>query len=78
MSEQDRSPAQRGTGPIIRREFIRRSGAVLGAAAGATLLGESPIRRARGQSRTEITFASAKFFGMETIAYDPFIASRAR
>jgi multiple sugar transport system substrate-binding protein len=68
MSEQDRSPSQRGTGSIIRREFIRRSGAAFGAAAGATLLGGLPMRRARGQSRTEITFASAKFFGMETIA----------
>jgi trehalose/maltose transport system substrate-binding protein len=67
MSEQDRSP-RRGTDPIIRREFMRRSGAALGAAAGATLLGELSPRRARAQDRTEITFASAKFFGMETIA----------
>jgi trehalose/maltose transport system substrate-binding protein len=67
MSEQKRS--QSGPAPIIRREFMRRSGAALGvAAAGATLLGELPVRRARAQSRTEITFASAKFFGKETIA----------
>jgi multiple sugar transport system substrate-binding protein len=67
MSEQDRSP-RRGTDPIIRREFMRRSSAALGAAAGATLLEELSTRRARAQDRTEITFASAKFFGKETIA----------
>jgi trehalose/maltose transport system substrate-binding protein len=68
MSEHDRSPTRRGTGSIIRREFIGRSGAALGAAAGATLLGGLSMRRVRAQDRTEITFASAKFFGMETIA----------
>jgi multiple sugar transport system substrate-binding protein len=66
MSEHDRSPSQRGPDPIVRREFMRRTGAALGTAAGATLLGALPMGRARAQ--TEITFASAKFFGMETIA----------
>jgi multiple sugar transport system substrate-binding protein len=68
MSEQDRSPPQRGTASIVRREFMRRSGAAIGAAAGATMLGGLPVRSGRAQDRTEITFASAKFFGMETIA----------
>jgi multiple sugar transport system substrate-binding protein len=67
MSEQKRW--QSGPAAIIRREFMRRSGAALGAAAaGATLLSGLPVRRAHAQSRTEITFASAKFFGKETIA----------
>jgi multiple sugar transport system substrate-binding protein len=69
MTDKDKNsgPAQCSQ-PIIRREFMRRSGAALGAAAGAAMLGPVPMRRARGQSRTEITFASAKFFGMETVA----------
>ena len=54
--------------PIIRREFIRRSGTVLGAATGAALLGGLPVKRARAADRTEITFASAKFYGKETMA----------
>ena len=52
---------------IIRREFIRRSGAALATTTGALALGAGP-RRARAAGATEITFASAKFFGKETIA----------
>ena len=54
---------------IRRREFIKRTGlAVAGLSAASTLL--TPIRRgvAAGTKPTEITFASAKFFGKETIA----------
>ncbi len=45
-----------------RRQFLQG----VGLAAGATLLGAP--RRARAADRTEITFASAKFFGKETMA----------
>src|SRR4051812_34352888 len=68
MTKQDDQRPGPGSQPIIRREFIRRTGATLGAAAGATMLGSLPAHRARAQSRAEITFASAKFFGKETIA----------
>ncbi len=52
---------------IIRREFIRRTGAALATTTGAVALGAGP-RRARAAGATELTFASAKFFGKETIA----------
>jgi multiple sugar transport system substrate-binding protein len=45
-----------------RRQFLKGAGL----AAGAAVLGVP--RRARAADRTEITFASAKFFGKETIA----------
>src|SRR5689334_3699705 len=67
MTEQDRRHPQR-TSAMVRRDFIRRSGAALGATAGAAVLEGLPLRRARAADRTEITSASAKFFGKETIA----------
>jgi multiple sugar transport system substrate-binding protein len=46
--------------PLDRRGLIRGAGMALGAGA---VLASAPLRRARAQGRTEITFASAKFFG---------------
>jgi multiple sugar transport system substrate-binding protein len=68
MSEDERSRSAPASSPMIRREFIRRSGTALGATASAALLSAMPAARARAADRTEITFASAKFFGKETIA----------
>jgi multiple sugar transport system substrate-binding protein len=68
MTEDERSRSAPAASPMIRREFIRRSGAALGATAGAALLSAMPAGRPRAADRSEITFASAKFFGKETIA----------
>lgn len=52
---------------IPRREFIKRTSLVLaGSAAASSML--LPARRAVAAGQTEITFASAKFFGKQTIA----------
>jgi multiple sugar transport system substrate-binding protein len=60
----DLSPALRDG--LNRRDFIRRSGLVLaGAAAASTFVGP---RRVYAAGPVELTFASAKFFGKETIA----------
>jgi trehalose/maltose transport system substrate-binding protein len=52
--------------PLKRREFIKRSGlALAGLTAASSLIG---TRRAVAAGPTEITFASAKFYGKQTIA----------
>jgi multiple sugar transport system substrate-binding protein len=58
---------------IDRRQVLVSTGV----AAGAAMLG---MPRARAQSRTEITFASAKFFGKETISdvVDAYNQSRSK
>src|SRR5438105_2966797 len=56
-------PASEG---VNRREFIKRTGlAVAGATAASAFIGP---RRVWAAGPVEITFASAKFFGKETIA----------
>ncbi len=59
---------QAGAEPMVRREFIKRSGVALATTAGAGIATAGAPRRARAAGRTEITFASAKFFGKETMA----------
>ena len=59
---------QAGAEPMVRREFIKRSGVALATTAGAGIATAGAPRRARAAGATEITFASAKFFGKETIA----------
>jgi multiple sugar transport system substrate-binding protein len=54
---------------IHRRDFIKRTGlALAGVTAASTLLPSIRRGMAAGANPTEITFASAKFFGKETIA----------
>ncbi|MBB3997870.1 ABC transporter substrate-binding protein [Aureimonas pseudogalii] len=72
----DREPAPvRGSalaGPTDRRRFLQGAGLMAGAVAVSGLSGGALVAgfpgTARAQSRTEITFASAKFFGKQTIA----------
>jgi multiple sugar transport system substrate-binding protein len=59
-------PVAHSDSGLNRREFIKRSGmALAGVAAVSTFVGP---RRAYAASTVELTFASAKFFGKETIA----------
>lgn len=57
-------PGRTSSGGLFRRDLLKLSGVALGAGAAAPILGRSRPARAA----TEITFASAKFFGKETIA----------
>lgn len=59
-------------GSTDRRRFLQGAGLMAGAVAAGGLSGGAMLagfpRAARAQSRTEITFASARFFGKQTIA----------
>lgn len=85
MTDQSRGPR---SGPAMpadrivpsRRQFLKTSAAAFGSAAiGGTALGFGS-RRAHAQSRTEISFASAAFFGKESFGdlCDAFNESQGR
>ena len=67
--KEDMRANQKPQDGIHRREFIKRTGlALAGVTAASTLLPSIRRGMAAGANPTEITFASAKFFGKETIA----------